>query len=377
MQTQIRKFRFILAVIVILPILFGWSVIPAGANTSEELLQDDEEKIRAVIDAYFTIRYEALISQTEADFSSVTLPSEPKSQAWLQLERDHEQLQLYNDRVFNIEYLKYEFSLDYQEIEINGDSAVVKLLEGNWIYRTNRPSLPSGLANLEHTLILKKVDKQWKIVSDQYRDEAIEALENMSVDELQENILEKAKPAQETFINEDELGSEQPLSLRSTYNGLAALDYTETWWNGRNPDYHDAPLDCTNFASQAIFEGTNETMSDGRDYYLDWYYDFPTHSGSLPWVRVGPFFTFLTTNTGQGPYGYATSDHLCALYPGDVITMKQGGEWKHTVVVRSLVECHDPAQVYVDAHEPNAYRRPLSDYSIYSWEGIHIQGYHP
>ena len=377
MQTQIHKFRFILAVIVILPILFGWRVTPASANTGEELLQDDEEKIRAVIDAYFTIRYEARISQTEADFSSVTLASEPKYQAWLQHEREHEQLQLYQDRASNTEYLKYEFSLDYQAIEINGDNAVVKLLEGNWIYRTNRPSLPSGMANREHTIILKKVDKQWLIVSDQYYDDIMKALDSASMEELQENIIKNSKPVSDAFINEDKPVPEQPLSLRSTYNGASTLAYTAIWWNGINPTYDDAGLDCTNFASQAIYEGTYQTMSDGRDYFVDWYYDFYDHSGSVPWISVGPFFTFLTTNTGKGPYGYATSDHLCALYPGDVITMKAGTSWQHTVVVRSLVECHDPAQVYVDAHDEDHYSRSLSEYSMFSWEGIHIQGYNP
>jgi hypothetical protein len=42
------------------------------------------------------------------------------------------------------------------------------------------------------------------------------------------------------------------------YNPQAAVNYADTWWNGRNPNYHDYSSeggDCANFVSQCLIAG--------------------------------------------------------------------------------------------------------------------------
>ena len=377
MQTNVRKFNLILLVILIT--IFELCITPTNVNASKVISTDDKENIKEVINKYFTIRYESRISQTMADFSSITIPSTASIEVWLKREQNHQEIELYKDKVLKIAYLDYEFSLGYKSITLNGTDCIVKLFESNKIFYKNRPATPSQIANLEHTLTLKKINEQWKISNDQYRDEIMQALDIMPLDEILERIKIKTNYQQELSINNQESGNIFPQSQlsRHYYNVQAAITYTATWWNGINPTYHDEPYnqDCTNFASQAIYEGTNHIMSTATDYYTDWYYDFYTHTGSLPWVRVNSIFTFLTTNTERGPYGINTGEYLCYLGPGDVVIMKLDGERKHTVVVRSVVQCHDPSQVYVDAHDVDSYNRPLSDYYLYDWEAIDIEGY--
>ena len=85
-------------------------------------------------------------------------------------------------------------------------------------------------------------------------------------------------------------------------------------------DMTDLGGDCANFVSQAIFAGTNGSMSpvpvppsklpefDQRWYRYSLY---NTYYGSGAWVRVGGqngesgLMTFLINNTGPGPYGYS------------------------------------------------------------------------
>ena len=46
------------------------------------------------------------------------------------------------------------------------------------------------------------------------------------------------------------------ITTSSTYDPQAAANYADTWWNGRNPAYHDyGDNDCANFVSQCLIAG--------------------------------------------------------------------------------------------------------------------------
>lgn len=156
-------------------------------------------------------------------------------------------------------------------------------------------------------------------------------------------------------------------------------------WNSSWPAlYCRVDADCTNFVSQAIFEGTGYTFSQtdyfNPDYthYMDWwYYKFSSVvDGSYPWVNTGGLYSFLTTNSGRGPYGSTTT--LCGLSPGDVVFMKNtSGNWQHVVIVSAIVgDCNNPANIIVDSHSPNM-RGPLNDpiFIQHLWYPVVISGY--
>jgi hypothetical protein len=174
---------------------------------------------------------------------------------------------------------------------------------------------------------------------------------------------------------------------------ITGLDGWNSSWDAVYKEYES---DCTNFVSQAVFEGVSYTASDPNYFYPDpihteewWYYKFSTVAdGSTPWIRVGDFYEFLTENyfnyeyfgieyVIRGPAGKGVS--LCNIHIGDVVFMYENeGDpgWAHTVIVDDLDSSHcNGNNVYVAAHSDDAQRRPLSDYSGYLWYPVEIKGY--
>jgi hypothetical protein len=351
---------------------FGYFRVSAATITD----QDQSNKIKETINSYFELRYEALKTLSLADFSNLsTSPENSVTSEWLQREQDRQDVELFIAETFNNHIVEYKFFLDYQNIEIKETKAVVTLLENNEVYYSSTPTIASMMANVKHTITFAKVNGSWKILDDQYHDDMIELVSALGKENVFNNIQYNHDSQYLPPVLDGQIEDESPAA---TYNGVAAANYADTWATGRNPFYHDeGDYDCTNFASQGIYEGTNHTMSSPTNYMTKWYFDdFTPHTGSFPWIRVEGIYTFLTTNTGRGPYGYNSGSYLCNLGKGHVVLMKQAGVWKHTVIVSKIIgDCHDPSKILVDAHSDNYYRRALSKYSGYTWYAITISGY--
>ena len=366
---EFAKFFLVLS----LGLVFCFNSIPNASASSDANLE--EGNIKETINTYFQQRYEAFVSLKTADFSPISAtPNNSATEQWLRQEQDRQEIELFIAKTFNTTYSDFHFNLDYQSIQINGDKAVVRLSESNEVFYTSNPTFPSKMANLIHTITLKYQNDKWKIVDDQYRNETIELLETLPKDKVLNNIQ----------INQDAqfalpaLGKQpvQPNAL-FTYQRGSAVTYADTWAGSINTTYNDyTNNDCTNYASQSIYEGTQHTMSDPTNYNSNWYYDFYSHGGSYPWVNVGGLYTFLTSNTGKGPYGYSSGAYTCNLSQGDVVTMKDGAGWKHTVVVVAITgDCHVASNILVDSHDIDRYHYALSNYSGYTWYAITISGY--
>jgi hypothetical protein len=369
--------KVVISATLALMIFVSLFAIPVATASSNENQEENEIKVKEVITAYFELRYEALKSLKPADFSTVSDTSKASTitDEWLRREQERQDIELFIAETFGTNYTEYKFYLDYKSIAIKDSYAVVTLLESHDVYFATNPTSIAKMANLEHVITLTKVDGSWKLTNDNYRDETIELMETLSKEEIFQNVRINHDSQ---FLDQDTENQPSQPEANYTYNGPAAAAYADTWWNSINPTYHDEPgnNDCTNFASQAIYKGTNQTMSNPDNYNTKWYYDFPTHTGSYPWVNVGGIFTFLTTNTGKGPYGYHSGAYLCNLGKGSIVTMKQSGVWKHTVVVALISgDCHVPSSTLVDAHDYDRYRYPLSNYSGYTWYAITISGY--
>lgn len=412
----------------------------------------DEEKIKAVIDAYFTVRYEGQKLVEAQDFSALI---EDDTLDWVKHEKDRREIELYIASLFDLGYQSYSFTLDYDSIEIKKNKAIVQLRQSHQVvYAAIAPEI-SELANLSHTITLHKKDGCWVIYKDEYEDEYTRLLATTKKDKIKQQIDENYR---NWFANETGLASPsefqdasmlsygwEPILFKIRYGGnhenistdlksraltatypsssvLALPSYSYNRSAARTFSYNNAlveqapipqaiinayktiygtswpitwPLkyrnegasgDCTNFVSQAIFEGTGYTSGDANYFYPvpndnNWYYKFsPTAQGSVTWVRVGWLYSFLlNTNTSKrGPYGTATgiSCSSTSVSPGDPIFMKSGSSWAHAVIVYSIDSpCLNPYSIRVNSH--NAYKRnePLPTWGGFSWYGVKIQGY--
>ena len=115
---------------------------------------DDEAKIKAAIDAYFTLKYEGQKLLEPQDFSILI---EKEDLDWVKMEKDKRDIEIYVANLYESPYLKYKYTLDYDSIIISGNKATVQLRESNEV-TTKRDLSTSYMGNLPHLFILHKID---------------------------------------------------------------------------------------------------------------------------------------------------------------------------------------------------------------------------
>ena len=152
------------------------------------------------------------------------------------------------------------------------------------------------------------------------------------------------------------------------YNREAAVAYAKKWAFGANPAYYNFSMiggDCTNFASQCIYAGS-EVMNFTPTF--GWYYR-SLNDRSPSWTGVEYLYNFLVNNQGVGPF--AKEVPLSEIEVGDVVQLGTAtGDFYHSPVVVGVRN----GQVFVAAHTLDAYNRPLASYNYQRIRGIHILG---
>ena len=152
------------------------------------------------------------------------------------------------------------------------------------------------------------------------------------------------------------------------YNRDRAAEYARVWALGRNPAYvnfQGLGGDCTNFASQCVFAGSNVM---NYTPVVGWYYN-SSSDRSASWSGVQYLFNFLTTNRSVGPYAVETD--INSIQTGDLIQLgNANNHFYHTPVIVQA----DPQDILVAAHTFDAYMRQLSSYSYINIRYLHIVG---
>lgn len=151
------------------------------------------------------------------------------------------------------------------------------------------------------------------------------------------------------------------------YNRKNAIEYAEKWAKARNNAYMNFDNiggDCTNFASQCLYAGVN-VMNYQKD--VGWYYNSPDDRAAA-WSGAEYFIKFMLSNKNEGPFATAVS--INNLEIGDFISLNNGSEYYHTLIVTGF----SGGTPLVSAHTDDAYMRKLNTYSFKSASGIHILG---
>ena len=152
-----------------------------------------------------------------------------------------------------------------------------------------------------------------------------------------------------------------------SYNRGAAVAYARKWALGRNPAYYDFEKiggDCTNFASQCIYAGS-QTMNFTPE--LGWYYR-SSYDRTASWTGVEFLYNFLVNNSGIGPYAHIV--HQWEAEPGDIVQLgTRSGDFYHSPVITAVT----PA-ILVAAHTFDVLDRPLASYIYETARFLHIVG---
>ena len=99
-----------------------------------------------------------------------------------------------------------------------------------------------------------------------------------------------------------------------------------------------------------------------------WYFISP-NDRAPGWSGVEPFYQFMTSNEGEGPF--ARDVTVEQLEPGDVIQLGDfTGRYYHSLLVTGFTN----GMPLVAAHTNDAFNRPLSSYSYDAGRYLHILG---
>lgn len=156
------------------------------------------------------------------------------------------------------------------------------------------------------------------------------------------------------------------------YNREKVLEYAKRWAYDRNPKYYNFDSvggDCTNFASQCIYEGCkvmNYTKEKG------WYY-VNGNNKAPAWSGVEFLYNFLINNKSVGPYG--TNSNQSEIEIGDIVQLSfDGQKFAHTLVVVKIENRLSLNGIYVASHTLDSFGKSISSYTFAKIRFIHIQG---
>jgi hypothetical protein len=306
-----KPFHLAAAIIALYSIFVLTSRIQANSLDPSDITERKE--IQRAIEQYFEARYRSFSSLQLVDLSPM-MDNSPQSNSFLNSESDKLEIEIQHAKLNKLSYAEYKYILDFMEILVDTSSqtATVSLLEGHDVVFeiskeiSQTEPIVSTMRNLQHTIALRKVHEQWKIISDDYDDYLWRLLKStkISKDELLRSLEESQK---ETASSGNVVQSPIACSLPSDesshpYNRNGAVAYAHSWataeppYNTKYYDFTNGGGDCTNFVNQAIRESSDATMVFGGLHgygSLGWYF-YSSSDYANAWTQVQGLFEFIT-----------------------------------------------------------------------------------
>ena len=412
-MTKSKHFAFAVAIVVAILLVVGNWTTPVQANRGnivtatptgtpltdpdsqgEPVSLEQQEELKAVIQAYFEIRYNALSILQPYGFrldSFGDLVSDGvDAKAFLDAELGKLALEVKYAELNRSRYVDYKYFLDFSNFSMDAATQLVtvSVVEDNEIISENSAEgnpvnpLVAQMRGLKHTIVLRQEQDQWKIVSDHYNDFLWRTMRQTgeSVEETL-NMLNTMEAPQVTGPSGESAGAEATSLLPDdssshAYDRAGAAYYAINHafpedYNQDYPSYDDGNNgDCTNFVSQALYVGGNVSMSipdplpppDPILAYSGWYL-LNDMQRATAWNEVNFFYTLVVTpgeqaaNT-EGPEGsefptVPEGQFPAGLMLGDVIQYERHGDtiWDHAAIVVGF----DPnnGDPLVASHSPN------------------------
>ena len=155
------------------------------------------------------------------------------------------------------------------------------------------------------------------------------------------------------------------------YNRQKVLEYAQKWAYDRNPQYYNFDSvggDCTSFASQCIFAGSN-VMNYSK--LNGWYY-INGNNKSPSWSGVELLYNFLTKNKMSGPFGKEVSQDEIEI--GDIAQLSfDGNTFGHTLVIVKIENKFNINQIFISSHKFDSFNKRISEYNYEKIRFVHIE----
>lgn len=154
------------------------------------------------------------------------------------------------------------------------------------------------------------------------------------------------------------------------YNRTAVVDYAKKWVFLRNPRYYNFDAvggDCTNFASQCIYAGSQK-MNYAKD--VGWYYKDGNHK-SPSWSGVEYLYQFLIQNQGVGLQAIETVQNK--IEKGDIVQLSfDGKKFAHTLVIVNIENIESLQGIKIASHTFDSFDKAISEYNYQKIRWLHI-----
>jgi len=375
--------------------------VPQSSLLRMSSADPEQEEIKRAVEAYFDLRYQ-MYNTLELEGLSGAFAQSSQAASNLDQELNKLQVELKHAQLNQLRYVQYQYFLEFIAIDTNAaaDMATVTLIEENEVVfeisELHDPKNPvvSRLFGQVHTITLIKEDGHWKLFSDKYQD-YLWRIHNQTKIPF-EDMLSSLKATPKNTAGFLTSRAEQQCNLPAddsshAYDRAGAVDYAlahadDNNFNPDYPDYDDGVHgDCTNFVSQAIFEGGNASMyipdpipPPSPNGQSGWYLLNDMQRASS-WNDVGQLYNFITDYgfPSEGPEGCAIT--LNQLNLGDIIQFESDDDniWDHSVIVVEFDGAGDPV---VSSHSPNIQKIHYSFFNYNSIRFLHVErsdGYPP
>jgi len=172
-------------------------------------------------------------------------------------------------------------------------------------------------------------------------------------------------------------------SFDHAYDRVGAVGYAREWVGKRKEGFGDYSFvggNCQNFASQCLYASgipMDLTGSDVWKYYGEDSDDSRAAYGrSQSWSGIEQFLNYLKNNTGKGIRAVVDAPFYSG-QPGDLIYLGMYGEWRHVVVITSLVRdsAGNTVDYLISSNTEDLTDYPVSAYWYTRQMLVHIAGW--
>lgn len=246
----------------------------------------------------------------------------------------------------------YRFTLTCQDASAEEDGTVLVTLREDSVQNfAQLPGVDSERGGVFHRFVLEETALGWRIRSHMQFDALYGLL--MTGEAMPEDLAAAYAQAVPSYLRELEQarraleagrGEEGTLpAAENPYDREAALSYADQYAldrNGEWPDYTGAGGNCQNYVSQCLLAGGIPMDLSGPQVWK-WYGSTPSDSEAAAgrsgsWTGVDQFVAYAGENTGFGLAAEVDAPYFSG-QPGDLLEMGTAGNWRHTVIIRSLV----------------------------------------
>ena len=182
--------------------LAGNPIYPENEATEWTTIQQDqnlsaEDKIKATINTYFTLKYESWKRGEILDFAFLVDLSDPQASEDYAFERGLLYYLITGWKFWNALLISYDYDLTYNRIEIDGDQAIVMVFPLAQIVHKDTPDKVDPHSWTMHNFSLIKKTDRWLIKSIDVKDENHDIYpQGTNFNELAETFVER----QENFL---------------------------------------------------------------------------------------------------------------------------------------------------------------------------------